>query len=51
MESGGARSAGVPAYRYFGGWEGHSDMIVAFDGPRWTSRVSTMHVFPSTPGV
>ena len=51
MESGGARSAGVPACRYFGRWEGHFDMIAVFDGPKQTSRVSIMHVFPSTPGV
>ena len=50
-ESSGARSAGVSACLYFGGWEGHSDMIVAFEGPRRASKVISMHGFPPTLGV
>ena len=39
IELGGARFAKVPTCPYFGGWEGHSNMIVVAKGPKRAFRV------------
>ena len=50
-KSGVARFAGDPPYYCLSRWEGDSNIIVATEGLRRASRVSTMSGFPSMPGV